>query len=144
MKNWQEYSAKKWERLDRLIARKFQHSHMSNTKWRKFFVALVSFDSQVLHANFKFVDDEKIWHTHLPFAGELNEEYVDGSVGAFSYKEIEWIEIPAQVALPVPRGLQRPPQIIEQDLSQIAKVLNNAGQFPIEFTEKGLLIRAYS
>jgi hypothetical protein len=88
-------------RLDRIISRSFSASFMSNSKWRRLFLALAEPRLNIHNLLWKFVDREAPIVGAAPDADCLGESYITRtSFAAFPYKEIEWVEIPGQAELP--------------------------------------------
>jgi hypothetical protein len=140
-----EWLEKRQKSVERAIAA-FSHAHMSNAKWRKAFLILSSPNLALTICHWKFVADEKVFITALPQETDLLEEHLaDGLFQPeFVYREIEWIEIPAQYQIEDNRPKSRPPRIIYQNIIEALDALNKAGHFPVELTGEGLIIRGYS
>ena len=140
-----EWVEKHQKRRERAIAG-FNHAHMSNAKWRKAFRILSSPDLGLTRCHWKFVSDEYVSITSLPEEADLLEAHLaDGLFQPeFVYKEIEWVEVPAQYQIEDNRPDSRPPRTIYQDVTGALEALNRAGHFPVELTETGLVIRGYS
>ena len=89
------------ERLDRLISESYSSSFMSNSKWRRLFLALADAgfgDGRLL---WKFVGRAEPVLGAAPGAECLGKSYITRtSFAAFPYKEIEWIEVPGLAELP--------------------------------------------
>ena len=88
-------------RLDRIIARSYSASFMSNSKWRRLFLALAEPELNIRSLRWKFVGRETVATGAAPDAECLGDSYVTRtSFAAFPYKEIEWVEIPGLPELP--------------------------------------------
>ena len=88
-------------RLDRLIAGSFSASYMSNSKWRRLFLALEQSDVPIPKLRWKFVGREEPVTGATPDESCLGTQYITRtSFSAFPYKEIEWVEIPELKELP--------------------------------------------
>lgn len=130
-------------KTDKLIAKLFNVSFMSNAKWRKCFKSLdfVSSDLQVI---WKFVGSNNDGVRHaLPSLDSLEETYLSSRFwfGPAYYKEIEWIEF---IKVVKPAGMEEiPGSFIEQDISIALNTLNDLGKFQIENTEKGFRLYGY-
>jgi hypothetical protein len=89
------------DRLDRVIARSFSASFMSNSKWRRLFLAMAGSSPSISHLRWKFVGRDEAVTGTAPDADCLGDSYITRtSFSAFPYKEIEWIEVPGLVELP--------------------------------------------
>jgi hypothetical protein len=88
-------------RLDRIISNSFSASFMSNSKWRRFFLAIAAPDLNIKNLRWKFVGRDNPIIGAAPDADCLGELYITRtSFAAFPYKEIEWIEFPGLSELP--------------------------------------------
>ena len=89
------------DRLDRIVSRSYSASFMSNSKWRRFFLAMAEASPNINNFRWKFVGREEPATGAAPDAKCLGERYVTRtSFAAFPYKEIEWIEVPGLLELP--------------------------------------------
>ncbi|MEO6457784.1 MAG: DUF6678 family protein [Chloroflexia bacterium] len=141
----QEWLEKRQKKVEQVIAA-FSHAHMSNTKWRKAFLILSAHTLGLTRCHWKFVADERVFTTSFPREADLLEEHLADGVfqPEFVYREIEWIEIPAQYQIEDNRLMSRPPNTTYQNVTGALEALNRIGHFPVELTETGLIIRGYS
>lgn len=112
-------------RIDAAIARA-SVCHMSNAKWRKLFAVLR--ELEVGPVRWKFVRDNRVFLHPVPPADALLEKML-GDVLPYPYgpyREIEWIEVPAERA------------------AGVIEALAAIGQFPIQRLETGLRIVGYT
>ncbi|TWU32437.1 hypothetical protein Q31b_58370 [Novipirellula aureliae] len=74
-------------------------SHMSNTKWRRVFMAIADEGVEQIHSHWKHIDSDHISiHYRMPQPHDLNEKrFNDGAFQPYEYKWIEWIQIPHSV-----------------------------------------------
>lgn len=131
------------EKLDRIINHKFTSSFMSNSKWRKLFIALDRPELNTIEVIWKFIDAENEERGNIPKSRDLLEEYVGdfSLIGPFAYKHIEWVEIPYKT---LPRGFEKIPFAHRaQDVSGALAVLKETGQFEIAETDRGLRIYGF-
>jgi hypothetical protein len=88
-------------RLDVTIAQSFSTSFMSNSKWRRFFLALAEVDPRISTLRWKFVGRDIPPVGAAPDDECLGDKYISRtSFAVFPYKEIEWVELPGITALP--------------------------------------------
>ena|SRR5688572_11912971 len=112
------------ERLDRVIARSFSTTFMSNSKWRRLFSALAATDPAIRKLRWKFVGRDAEVEGAAPDAECLGGSYVTRtSFAAFPYKEIEWVELP--------------------DLSDLPQSVAAVGKFEATQTPTGVRIYGY-
>lgn len=130
------------QKIDQAIWR-YSHAHMSNAKWRKAFRILYSIEPPLTRCLWKFVADERVFSTGVPREEDLLDTHLaDGRFQPeFVYREIEWVEIPAQYQID---DTGDAPQIVHQKVSVVLEALNKAGKFPVALPESGLLLYGYS
>jgi hypothetical protein len=112
-------------RIDATIARA-SATHMSNAKWRKLFVLLR--DLQVWEIRWKFVHDDRVVSYWSPPEWGLGADAF-GDIMPYPggpYREIEWVEIPAERA------------------AGLIEALSARGQFPVQQLASGVRIIGYS
>ena len=74
---------------------------MSNSKWRRLFLAMADYGPSISHLRWKFVGRDEPVTGAAPDADCLGDSYITRtSFAAFPYKEIEWVEVPGFVELP--------------------------------------------
>jgi len=127
------------KQLDKIIARRFKTSFMSDAKWRKFFTVLDVESLDIRQAIWKFVDSDSEVRGWFTKPDELMDRFVgDYGLGPFAYKRIEWIEITKKG---IPAGFERIPfKHWDQNTAEAERLLRAAGQFEIEQTDRGLRI----
>jgi hypothetical protein len=74
-------------RLDRLIARSFSASFMSNSKWRRFFASLEQVKPPVPHLTWKFVGRDEAVRGAPPDANCIGEKYVSRTSFALMFQK---------------------------------------------------------
>jgi hypothetical protein len=112
-------------RVDAAIARATA-CHMSDAKWRKLLLALR--EMGVGRMAWKFVRSEQLYYQEPPPEWALLETCLGdfGVAPAVPYREIDWVEIPAERAAGVAEGLEA------------------IGQFPVQQVASGVRIVGYS
>jgi len=74
---------------------------MSNSKWRRLFLALEDAGLSDGRLSWKFVGRDEPVLGAAPTADCLGDAYISrASFAAFPYKEIEWVEVPGLAELP--------------------------------------------
>jgi hypothetical protein len=99
---------------------------MSNAKWRKLFAALRG--CAVGHLRWKFLRDDRVFVQLLPPPVAVLEQTL-GDVLPYPhgpFREIEWIEIPVQLA------------------AGLIEALAAVGQFPLEQHDTGVRVIGYT
>jgi hypothetical protein len=99
---------------------------MSDAKWRKLFAALR--ECGVGPLRWKFVGDDHIFLEPVPLATEVLERTI-GDVLPYPYgpfREIEWIEVPAERA------------------AEVVAALAAVGQFPVQQLDSGVRVIGYT
>jgi hypothetical protein len=132
------------DRLAALARRRFSHALMSDTKWRRLFIALEEAGVAVRWASVKFIDVADPKPMTLPTGRALHppRPYVDTlEFGPIELRAIEWLEMPAVVLHP--RGSGLPPRAIPQDLDGAEAALAARGRFPLERPHEALRVLGY-
>src|SRR5262249_48349164 len=100
--------------------------HMSDTKWRKLFAVLR--EKGVGPLRWKFVRDDRIFMQPAPPAQAVLERTL-GDVLPYPYgpyREIDWVEVPAERA------------------AGVIEALAAAGQFPVQQLDSGVRVVGYT
>jgi len=128
------------ERIDKLVAKRFSISFMSNSKWEKLFKALDADDITLDHVKLKLVDRKTPVITYMPKTEDLENIWVSEGKNDcnYFYKEIEWIEL-----LRVYKPSNVPSQYVHQTIDLASEIITQTGQFETENTETGLKIYGY-
>lgn len=125
---------------DRAVAR-FAVRHMNDTKWREVLTLLNSPGCPIRRIKLKFVGSDNVVESSGRFLF-LNDSWCDGFPGPFSFREIEWMEIPRTYR--VQRGSNgTPPSEHEQDVAAFRTALVGLGRLPIRERDDGIRIVAY-
>ena len=134
------------ERLSRFTRKGFSHALMSDTKWRKLFVAVNDSSWQPSLVTVKFVDSDAVdpvyirWPSLNCFWGP--PEWIDTpEFGPIELRSIEWVVIPTAVVTHGVAGLAEPGA--PQDFTAIEAALDRVGKFPLVQTPEGLKITGY-
>ncbi len=128
------------ERENRLIRRATRASLMSDTKWRKLFSALEASDLNLTQYIVKFVGvtDEKVMHRHVGLYPP--KPWIDSSpFGPVPLRSIEWLLLPRWLDVS-DHDRTIPVRRVEQDVDEAARIVTALGRFPMELSERGLLI----
>ena len=117
---------------------------MSDTKWRRLFLALAVPDCDVRQGVFQFFRAPAERRMALPGEAMLAARWVldSAEIGPYPYSSIVWLDL-LPWALPpgrecVPAAWRR------QNLGHARRLLETLGRLPIEESEGGLRIRAYA
>jgi len=112
-------------RVDAAIARA-SACHMSDAKWRKLFPVLRELG--VGRMAWRFVRSDQLYYQEPPPEWALMESCLGdfGIAPAVPYREIDWVEVPAEQAAGVAEGLAA------------------VGQFPVQQVASGLRIVGYT
>ena len=118
---------------------KYSASFMSNAKWLSFFRTLIQAGITIERAEWRFIDSShSIWMS-FPAERDLRPiRFADGKFPPFEYRWLESVFIPHSFKPTPGVGLTR-----AQDTAGIVAALAQAGQFPIEKSAEGLVLRAY-
>lgn len=124
------------------IAKRFQNSYMSNSKWLKFFKVLGHQEIPAVFAEWKFINEERIFYYSLPRKGQFNEiMLLDGYFAPIEFKWIQWIRIPKYPTQP--HTNQKTKKI--NDLEMIKKKIEDCGSsFNLQKEGSALILTAYS
>jgi hypothetical protein len=122
---------------------------MSDTKWRKLFIALDRPDLNIRQVRLKFVGVARVKTVGMPSRGTLAcpKAFIDlDEFGPTPLRSIEWIEFPetAECIRPSPGGRGRvPSKFVKQDIERVEAILALVGQFPIERNDNALRINGH-
>jgi hypothetical protein len=122
------------KREGRLVSRNTRASLMSDTKWRKLFTALDASGLRFNHCIWKFVGRDDAVPGSMGDGLHPPWPWIDTSTfGPTPLRSIEWLWIPRLIKW----GRKT------QDVDRAAQVISDLGRYPIEVSERGLLIRGY-
>lgn len=127
------------ERLKKLIKRDFEFSFMSNSKWRKLFIALAPLKLEQVY--WKFVDHKDEFRDRFVEEEDLMERFIGDcglAGGPFAYRRIQWVEIPTTGVNPLYEKI--PHMNFKQDIEAVESILKSIGEFETERTERGIRI----
>ncbi|WP_420469828.1 DUF6678 family protein [Brevundimonas sp. FT23042] len=137
------HDRKELERESRIVRRETRASLMSDTKWRKLLLALDENGLSDLWYVFRFVDDPTEHVRTLRNALWPPRPWIDGfEWGPSPLRSIEWMLLPSVLEYP-PAGRASWAKSASQDIDEAAKIIASLGQYPVERTDRGLLIRGY-
>lgn len=127
------------------IARHTRASLMSDTKWRKLILALDRADLQLAHCVMKFVGDPEPRTTCRPGEPSLypGGGWIDASLGAIRLRTIEWLMFPRLFEYRPLNDRTIPARQLSQDVDGAVRVLAELGDYPVEVTDEGLIVRGY-
>jgi hypothetical protein len=118
---------------------------MSDTKWRKLFVAVDEAGLRPQRIAAKFLESERVSQMGWPGVGAMYapHPWIDTSeTGPIELRSIEWILIPS--IFYEKRGSRGvPPREVRQDVEPIRLLLESLGQFPLYVSAEGLRIIGY-
>lgn len=116
---------------------------MSDTKWRKLIDALDQPGLDLGHCVIKFVGDPELRATYRPGRASLypGSGWIDASLGPIRLRTLEWLMFPRRFEYRASRTT--PAKTFEQDVDQAARVLASLGEYPVEVSDEGLLVRGY-
>lgn len=126
------------QNLERIISEKFKASFMSDTKWEK----LIDHTSEVFNkvfVNYKLIYSEEIYSTSF-YSSDFKPFFIEPT----TYKEVEWIEFPAQYKDYVNRNNRKAGEkTYQQDIKLLAKEIAKLGQFETEISNTGIKVYGY-
>ena len=129
------------EKQFRKFRERYGASHMSNAKWRKLFETTSDFEPWTLRSSWRSSrNPDRVSNHCLPAPSDLCETGLrDGRLTPLEFKWILSIEILHEYRPDAKRDF-----VQQQPTMQLFAKLNQVARFPIELTEDGLLITAYS
>ena len=115
---------------------------MSNTKWRRAFVALAHAVPDA-HCRWKFLRETEPRAGWLPSSEDLCESEASESCGCplFHFRELEWFEVSREITWQ--RYENAPLSRRPQDLEAARAALEGAGKFDLELAAQGLRVFGY-
>ncbi len=129
------------QRNRRLMRRAFKASLMSDTKWRKLFLAVEKLDWRLALCRVKWIEGPNIRLLSTPGSTSLfpPRPFVEAvEFGPFELCSIEWLEFP-RVAIQEGNWMgRRDGAVYEQDVERAERALRAVARFPMEQTESGL------
>jgi len=131
------------EREGRLIRKNTRASLMSDTKWRKLLAPLDRPDLGLERCIVKFVDISDETMMYRPKGLHPPRPWVDTDpFGPIPLRSIEWLLFP-RLAEVGSGDRTIPAKSMAQDVDNAARVVAALGRYPMELSERGLLIRGY-
>lgn len=132
------------ERLTHLAKREFSSALMSDTKWRKLFLALSTVRAPEGQMLVRFLEVDEVRVMRIPSESALwcPLPYIDTfEYGPVELRAIEWLEIPAIACWSTQNnGAMRQ---VAQDLNKFRTALCGLGQFPLVETSRGIRFKGY-
>ena len=124
--------------------KKYSFSLMSDSKWRRLFSVVHDGSIPLSVCYWKLVESKEVKEGSVPNLELLGDSFV-GDCGAlngpFSFREIEWILLPARFGY---RPYEKAPlRYSYQDVSIIAAMIDAQGKFEYEMSDEGLKIYGY-
>lgn len=118
----------------------FTVAHISDTQWRKVFTAIATVGLDVNRAEWKSIDDERVYDWGLPAPADLGpDRRVDGRSQPVEYKWIEWLRFTRRAC-----SEARATPGAERDLAGLLRVLRALGQLQLEYDANSLTMFGYS
>lgn len=133
--------AHSYYRERRMIRREFRASLMSDTKWRKLFLAIEELELALPLCRIKWIDVQVPRLLRTPTSGTLSlpKPFVDTiEFGSFALCSIEWVEFP-RAAKRESNGRSAGAACV-QDVDRAERALEGVARFPMENTPEGLRI----
>ena len=123
----------------RKVMANYDASFMSNAKWLRLFRAVIQANVGIERAEWRFIGSaHSIWQSFPSEHDLMPTRFADGKFQPFEYRWLESVFIPSRFRPIAGVGYER-----EQDTNAVVAALEDAGQFSIEQSEKGLTIHAY-
>jgi len=131
------------DREGRVVAANTRASLMSDTKWRKLLAALDQADLEVRQCIIKFVGGATETVTSVPVGLHVPRPWVDTiAFGPIPLRSIEWMLFPHIAEYD--RGSPTfPKRRVSQDIDAIKRIISDLGKYPMEVTDRGLLVNGY-
>ncbi|MBW8735569.1 MAG: hypothetical protein JF571_14960 [Asticcacaulis sp.] len=127
-------------REERAVRAHTRASLMSDTKWRKLLAALDRPGLELGQCVVKFVEAPEERVVAGSFGLHPPRPWVDTLAwGPIAFRSIEWLLFP-RVALHDRGHRTFPQRRVEQDVDEAARVVAALGRYPVELSERGLLI----
>jgi len=125
----------------RAIRNTYSTALMSNTKWRRVFLALEAVE--IRQAIFQFYGAPSEQRMALPSTDIISDRYIlDSVVGPYPYYPLIWLEIPAHE---IPPGRESfPTSWHHQELDAARRALAAVGRLPLSETDRGFRISGYA
>ena len=136
---------KELDRVGRFVRRNFSSALMSDTKWRKMFVALDTANIGLEQVVVKFVEVEKVHRLRIPTKADLHPPWpwVDTlEFGPIELRAIEWLEFPRTAEWPRRNGV--PDLHVAQDIQAARAIIEALGLYPVEAIGASLRINGYA
>ncbi len=127
---------------DKALRRKYSSALMSNTKWLKFFTALIKSETEFSAIEIGFTDTANVLLRNSSSIGHIWEDWFDDTLyGPIEYKHIEFIFIPSIYSYSdFENG---PPKKKIQNIGVLIELLEKSGKFPIRHVEGGIFVDGY-
>lgn len=116
---------------------------MSDTKWRRLFVAAAELG--LWACRIKFLGSDEVRTTGIPAGSALDvpRPFVDSAQGPFPLMDIEWLEFPRSIVGWPPRYPGARLTEVRQDVDAAAAHLAELARFPLELTPDGLRVTGH-
>lgn len=119
---------------------------MSDTKWRKLFLAVERLNLRLPLCRIKWIDglNIRVLSTPVGYCLMCPRPFVDSvEFGPFELCSIEWLEFPRRVVQEGNWMGRRDGMIYVQDVEHAERALKLVARFPMELTESGLRITGH-
>lgn len=136
--------ARSYYRERRMMRREFQTSLMSDTKWRKLFIAVERLKLALPICRVKWIFGDVPMMLHTPTSGTLypSRPFIDSfKFGPFALCSIQWLEFPRVALYDGPSYGTGATYI--QNVDRAEQALRVVARFPMENTIEGLRITGH-
>lgn len=129
--------------VGRRVQARAHASLMSDTKWRKVFSELNKPEWRLEYCIVKFIDVTEEKRVYFPIGLWSPRPWVDiFGFGPIPLRSIEWMLVP-RIAKYKRGNPGVPDGEIEQDVEAIMNAIDGFGKYPVQLTERGLLIMGH-
>ena len=118
----------------------FQHSWMSNAKWRKVLSAIAGTTSNVTRCEFKCIDSDHITVVRAPKVSDIAySHFADEAFQPFEYKWLEWMRFPRRFKPIVGVGY-----VVEQQVEVLKSEIEANASAMLSLDDQFLWLFAYT
>lgn len=121
-------------------AARFQHSWMSNAKWRKVLSSIAATHSNVTQCEFKCIDSDYITKVRTPQGRDVEQvRFADGAFQPFEYRWLEWFRFPRCVKPHPGVGY-----VVEQEVERLKTEIEAAAEAMLTLDDEYLWLFGYT